>query len=528
MSRRNRNHSTLSSHVERIVDRILDDDRVWLAPGLAVALATTALYYQTHPYPAYGAGLFLSIAEQIHEGGYLLPTRIPDYTRGGVPFAYPPLAFYLIAALFDLGADPIEVARVLPGVVTVLTVAPFYALSRELTGSVRKASLSSVAFATAPVVLEWHISAGGIVRAPAFLLLVTGLYCGTKLFRTRRRRWLLPSAGLFGLTVLSHPTYATFFGLSYLLLFAFVDRSIRGLTNGAIVALGGVAFATPWILHVSLAHGPETFLMAAGTHGGLSTDVGTAVTRLARPRMFDHFTGLWTGLAILGGLTLAARRRLLVPVWFLFALAVANELRFAFVPGAMLVGAFVGELLDARELPLPPIRWASTIAAVALVSAMVVAGGGFAAGQPVDGGASLPAYVGDDDEDAMTWIRSETPENATFVALGDGAEWFPYLTNRTMLVGPWGVEWTTPEQYREQLRQYRRLSHCHSAQCLTTRLQRQGIRPDYLYVPTDSYTVRGHPKEQPASMRNSLLHSDRYRVVYEDDDVMIVRVVGAS
>ncbi|MFC6962724.1 hypothetical protein ACFQL7_07540 [Halocatena marina] len=95
---------------------VFNDGRVWLVSAMIVSLIISAVYYITHPYPAYGAGLFLAMADQIQATGYHFPTTIPHYTLGGVPFAYPPLQFFVVAVLLDLGADPLLLTRVLPGV----------------------------------------------------------------------------------------------------------------------------------------------------------------------------------------------------------------------------------------------------------------------------------------------------------------------------------------------------------------------------------------------------------------------------
>ena len=75
------------------------------------------------------------MAEAVAENGYTLPARIPGYTPGGIPFPYPPLAFYLLGPLLDAGASPLALARFLPGLLTIAALVPTYALGRELLDS---------------------------------------------------------------------------------------------------------------------------------------------------------------------------------------------------------------------------------------------------------------------------------------------------------------------------------------------------------------------------------------------------------
>ena len=64
-----------------------------IVPALGAGLVVYTAYLLTHPYPALGGGLFLSMAEALVENGHALPARVAGYTPGGIPFAYPPLAF---------------------------------------------------------------------------------------------------------------------------------------------------------------------------------------------------------------------------------------------------------------------------------------------------------------------------------------------------------------------------------------------------------------------------------------------------
>ena len=44
-------------------------------------------------------GLFVEFSEQIAQNGFRFPVTIPYYSEGGIPFAYPPLGFYLAGLL---------------------------------------------------------------------------------------------------------------------------------------------------------------------------------------------------------------------------------------------------------------------------------------------------------------------------------------------------------------------------------------------------------------------------------------------
>ena len=515
----------------------------WFVAALLVGCLVSASYLVSHPYPAYGAGMYLQIAEQI-QAGYQLPRQVNLYTEG-LPFAYPPLQMYAAAVIRDFtGVGPITYSRVVPPVVTVAYLVPYYLVASELLETRRKAGLATLLLAVTPETLQWHLSAGGIVRAPAFFLALSGVYVGVRLFRTSRATWVVPGIVLFGLTVLSHPVYPVFFGVTWLLLYLFFDRSVRGLVAGAVVASGGVLLAAPWWTQVAARHGIEIFTAAAGTHNGLGGGGAQLLSLFVYPIGPSITTGFY--LALIGATAyVVMTRRFFLPAWMIAAGYAVGKNRFLFVAGSMMVATALVELTEpevrrqflrvgeVRAAVRPdggfPQLNADHVATVALVvAAMSAASVGvlFAGGHLPNahaGSPSQPAFMDASDDEAMQWVKVNTPADAEFVVLGDQAEWFPLLTDRPIQVGPWGVEWTSPARYQAQLSLFRDSSTCATANCLTRTLSGEAS-PEYVYVPKGTYTVRGFEYVQSPAMRHTLVASQRYRLAFENDGVMIFRL----
>lgn len=494
-------------------------DAPWLAGLLAVGVAVYLVYLATNDYPAYGAGLYALAAERLIANGYHLVETIPHYSAEPIPFAYPPLGFYLFAVVLDAtGAGPIAVSRYLPGPFVVAALVPAYVLARDLLGARPLGAAATLLIAVYPQVLEWHISAGGVVRAPAFLLSVAGLAVGVRLFSTDGSRRLLAAAVvLFGLTVLVHPTYTLFFGFGYLVLWAGLDRTVDGLGRGVIVAAGGVALAAPWWLTVASFHGFEVFTAAAGSHGG----VGSGAAHL-----LAEGPSTQSLVPIAGGLVLLAFGHALLPAWLAVLELALVQSRFSYAVGWIVVVAAAEELVGARVragiAAVPPRRATAVVIAVAVVSASIGVGYlayDFSAGDDD----STPAFVDDDDVAAMTWAERETAPGATFVVLGDAAEWFPAVTHRTILVGPWGAEWQSPATYERQLAAYVNASTCEAPDCLAAWLATVDADPTYLYVPREQYTVRGDRTTNATLLAERLRSTEGYTVAYENEGVVIFR-----
>ncbi|MFB9806779.1 glycosyltransferase family 39 protein [Haladaptatus pallidirubidus] len=467
------------------------------------------------------------MAEDLLANGYRPPKMIAGYTADGVPFIYPPLGFYSIAALLDIGLEPLLLTRVLPSIISVAVVIPFYFIARNVLGTPLRAGITAILFAVTPTILQWHISAGGIVRAPAFLFTISGLYSGLRVFQYHHRRWIASTAILFGLTLLTHPTYSIFFGASCVLLYLRYDRSIRGLAMGVMVAIGGFLLASPWILYIVSTTGIEGFTAAASTHGGIvqTTSLLGLLSILGQPIAAGRTMSLWYLLVLLGSGYLIAQRRFFLPVWFLLSILLLQEKRFAFVPGIIAIGALTtaSRYLQSNQERQNGTQWLSQAMAVGLIVMLFAMGGLYVAGSPLHGGTSQPSFIDNEDMAAMDWVKKETATDAEFIVMGDAAEWFPYFADRTILVSPWGVEWDSSKKYKHQLREYRQVSRCHIEMCLSRQFHQNNIRPDYVYVPKGTYTVRGFQTQQRPQMRRSLIRSEEYQLAYENQDVIIFK-----
>lgn len=507
-------------------------DRPWLALALLPACAAVAVYLATNPYPAYGAGLYAAIAEAIVANGYAPPTSIDGYTAGGVPFAYPPLQFYVLAVLLDLGADPVVLARLLPPVAVVAVSVPAYLLGRDLTGSRPGGAAAAAALALNPQVLQWHVSAGGVVRGFAFLYAVTSVYAGYRAQATGSRRALAVAAAAFGLTVLTHPTYTLFAVAGHVVLWVALDRSPTGLLRGLAVGLGGAALAAPWLAWAVATHGPTVFAAAAGTHGGIGGGADALLGGLSA----------YTLVPLAAAAYLLARRRLLLPLWAVVAQLLFRQPRFLYAVGAFALAAVAVDLagrFPERRVPTLPAAVAgrslptgrnggrAALAAGALVAATAVGGAALGAEMTLTADPSTPEFLDDADLDAMAWVEAETPSDATFVVAGDAAEWFPLLTDRTILIGPWGVEWRDPEAYYDHRDAFVALSTCDSAACVEGVADSMGASPTYVYVPKGHYTVRGHPAVSFGTLDRSFSHADGWTRAYENGGVAVYRATDA-
>src|SRR5574342_498187 len=88
--------------------------------GIAVRCTHLFLIDLTHE-PFRLGGLFVAFAGEIAAHNFQLPVNIPYYSLGGIPYAYPPLGFYVEAILLQIFPGQIfAVANLLPPLVSIL------------------------------------------------------------------------------------------------------------------------------------------------------------------------------------------------------------------------------------------------------------------------------------------------------------------------------------------------------------------------------------------------------------------------
>jgi hypothetical protein len=516
------------------------DDARWLGWPLVVGLAVVAIYLATNDYPAYGAGLYVETADAIRANGYALPATVPQYGPEGVPFAYPPLMFYVLALLRDLGAGAFATSLYLPPLITVTALVPTYLLGRDMVGDRRAGTAAALVLVLNPQVLEWHISAGGLVRAPAFVFALWGSYAALRIFRDRAREWVLPGLVAVALVAHTHPTYTIFTVATYLLFWVGYDRSPTGFVRGAVVGFGALALALPWLGTVVSHHGVAVFSGAAGTHGGLFG----GIYRLRR-------WGLtWSVLPLVAAVGLLGTRHRVLGVWTAVVWLLFAQPRFTYAVGAIAVVAAAVELAQrgyagsvvtavgsalgpsAPETPDRPDGGVArptaparvVVAALVVVSLVGLGGIGYEFAGP-DG--TTPEFVDDDDTAAMAWAADETDPDATFVVFGDAAEWFPVYTDRTILVSPWGAEWRGPDTYETHLNAFVNGSECANRSCAEAAMATVDADPDYVYLPNGAYTVRGEYERANDTLEASFAEHPRYERAFENDGVVVFRRLSA-
>ena len=180
------------------------------------------------------------MTRDLQANGFLIP-KVTSYNGGGLPFAYPPLGFYLAGLLSSIfGWQLIGLIRWLPLIFNLLCIPVFYLFSRRLMKDPVKAGIATLFFALLRPGYEWLIMGGGLTRSPAMLFSLLSLYFYFACSRHSSGGQVISSLLRFpfSLTILSHLEIGWFTVYSLALLWFFRGRNRRNFLFSVFIMLG--------------------------------------------------------------------------------------------------------------------------------------------------------------------------------------------------------------------------------------------------------------------------------------------------
>jgi len=512
--------------------RIAIDGATFRAVSLPVVagLLVRAIPVLTTDFPLNDGGLFYAMTRDLQHANFLLPATT-SYNGLDIPFAYPPLGFYVAGVLSNLGIGLLDVFRFLPLIVATLTIPAVYLVAREILTTRFQALLATWAFAFLPRGFDWLIAGGGVTRSLGMLFAFLTILEGIRFYRTGRYHHGAGLAVFAAFTALSHPEAALFTGLSMILVLLAYRRTWRALRDSIGLAVVAAVIASPWWLTVVSVHGVGPFLSGGQT----GTDLRSSFQHLATFTFTDEPYATFLGVVgLIGLLHQVAVRRYLLPAWILVAFAIdpRGAATGLMMPLAMLCAVAVDEVLLARvtrtaveSLPgplWPPAVTRDRFARILLAVGLFV--GVIGASRASTGIGSPLGSLSQGDRAAMSWIATNAPPSADFLVVSGSfwfldvnSEWFPVLTGHRSLATLQGYEWLGKSAWDRQDDRYYSLQLCvhDTVDCLDRWTLAESARGAWVYVPAktiDSFSSTG---DCCAAFRGSLAASPNYVKVYD-------------
>lgn len=421
-------------------------------------------------FPLNDGGLFGIMIQDLVDNGFVLPAST-TYNGLNIPFAYPPLAFYVAGLGNLLGVSIIDTLRGVPLLFSLATILAVYWLAGGVLRSRSGGILAALAFALLPRSYLVLITGGGLTRGLGFLLAIIALGLAWRLMQSRKPGWwavaILGADG--GLTALAHPQAAVFLATSIIVFLPWaVDRRVA-FSRLAASGLIGLAVLAAWLIPVIGVHGIDPLISAAQSgERGLEGLLLLLSLRFGDLLVFDVIT-----IGALIGVVLAFRRReFMLPVWLVAIWLVDSRAgyTFAMVPLALLTAYALLSLTrlwlpTAGTRPFDHIRKhrAGTAVVIAALCGLVVANyySGLRPSSPLHG-------LDNEQQSALVWAGENTPDDAVFAVLTNGtfwendavSEWFPALTDQRSAATVQGYEWLGNVAWQRQQGSYDSLQAC--------------------------------------------------------------------
>jgi hypothetical protein len=505
--------------------------------GLSVIIALGGFLRLYPPlaagFPINDGGMFVAMIEDLQTSNYALP-YYTSYNYADIPYAYPPLAFYLGVLLVNgLGISVIRVLQLLPPIAAILTIPAYYWLCKVFLDNQAQAMSASFAFAVLPPMLDWLIMGAGITRSLGLIFALLALGSLVRLYHLPRWRYLAAAMVFCVLVILTHPIMAWFTAWSAALLFLTYGRNRQGVLNSALVVMGVAVFSAPWWLTILQRHGLETFIAAFGrnTSGMIGLSV-LLLTIFANTPLLD----VLSVIGLLGIFLVLRRRKYFLVAWLLLVLLIQRRFvnMMMIVPFGMLVAIGLDQLVlpglnseqrsatnntTGENAGKPAATRLSYLQSAFLAYIVIVSViSGFLASAK---GSLLEAQA-----DSMTWARDHTPPSSQFAVLSgetfEGtdlqAEWFPALSHRRSINTVQGTEWLPSGDFYRQQHINGELQVCYDqdVSCVEEWAVRNKLQMDYLYL-----DVRNMQRVAP--LLASLAASQAYNPVFENSSVKIYR-----
>ncbi len=476
-------------------------------------------------FPVLDGGLFYTMMRDLLASDFRLPLST-SYNHLDIPFAYPPLPFYLATIVYRaLDLDLLELLRWLPAFFSLLTLPAFFLLMRELLNSAPQAALATLLFALLPRSYEWLVMGGGITRAPGMLFFLLFLWMCYRTFARRERKAALWAAILGGLTLLSHPERALHAAVSGLLFWLWLDRSWAGTRRALAIGGGTLLVSAPWWGIVIARYGVGTLAQGAQAAG----DRWLFWAPLLQLNFTDEMAPVLAFLAVFGMFVAWKFGKSLLAIWFL--LIFLTDPRSA--PHVISVQVALLATLSLNEVLFPALGNASADWRVIFLERRGKVFFGyflllllFNAQWNVLQVQKL--VLSEADRQALTWVAQHTPSEARFLVLdwqetptlSPLQEWFPALSARMDIVTLQGREWLPGEaHFKARMEAYEALYSCLYEQpfCLEQWAAQHGETFDYVYL--SQRLPNG--ERQSSCLADALRASQAYRLIYETPDVLI-------
>ena len=487
-------------------------------------------------FPINDGGMFYTMIEDLQDNHYSLPL-FTSYNQLHIPFVYPPLGFYIGAAITDLFKlpSPLPVIQWLPGILNSLCIPAFYLFAKEVTGNKLQAAFSSLVFSLIPHMTAWFSMGGGLTRALGAIFMLFALTHIHRVFAKESKQDIWAAIIFSSLAVISH-TEAPIYTISIAIyIWMMKSRSVNGLRNGILVAAGVLLLISPWLMWIMNSHGLTPIISASQT--GLRST--WSVLKLLNIDILteEPYLDLLGAMGIIGMTLLVAKKSFFIPGMFvvIFLSHPRSAHTIGNIPLAIAAGFFISQIFiplmqqanNDLGLQNKQIRYGVLLSVLMLFS--YVASNSLFYGNEITN-----KHVAEPERNAMQWIVRHTPGESSFLIItGEPngfcdsiSEWFPTLTKRQSIATLQGNEWLKNENFKQFAIAIQNIQSCgnEGLDCILQASKMFSKDFDYLYISLKSPTLNcklNSASPLPQSLILELEKAPQFQSVFRSSAVVI-------
>lgn len=489
-------------------------------------------------FPLNDGGMFYTMIRDLKANHYILP-QFTTYNFVDIPFAYPPLGFYIAALLSGLlDVSELWVLLYLPALINTISIFLFYKFAEQTLTSRMSAALAVLIFALSPRSFLWQVMGGGITRSFGAFFLLLFFYKAMQLFKNKNTKELILMI-LFGAgAVLSHPQTAFHAVLGGTLIFIFYGFSKRGFVSAFFCSLGVALVTAPWWFTVLTRYGLQPFISAGQTsQRTLETYLGI----LKFDGLGDYLFIPTLLFALIGVWTTYKQREFFLIIWAVLAYLIdpRGGVGIAFLALSMLAGlgllkflAWISRSDGGQACP----EFDRRVEAVFMKPKVQIMLFGlifyFVLVASIFDFQLINTSLKADDLEMIDWVKSNVGGEKTFL-LATGREfsmsdplqeWFPALTNQYSATTMQGLEWTLGTGFFPWYDQLIAFQHCADVNCVSEWSAGNGVDYDYLIVTippgSDENELATSLRSLAISTRSSIMHL----LVYESESSLVFKL----
>ena len=473
-------------------------------------------------------GMFYTMIRDIQASNYALPT-LTTYNHAHIPFAYPPLMFYVVAILNStFHISILSILRWLPALIGIFTIPIFYLLANELIKPKIIAGLSTFFYALAPKMISTQIMGGGITRSAGALFTLLFLFFFYRSLTQKTSRPLIGASVSGALVVISHPEWTLHAIIAGFVFWIWFGRSRSNTVRAGAILFLILLLTSPWWGLMLTRFGIAPYISAPHAAEGFSLIEAIKINNAT-----NEVVPLLLILAPMGAFLALFSPFKFLAFWLFadFILEPRGALRTAPVEMAMLTAylcytfySWVSQPKHKKKFLIPGRVLIGAIMGIAFFNGFVI-------------GVQLYSYhvLSTADQNAFAWIQSNTPQSSRFLVFtpqslfhAPAKEWFPALTGRQSLLTIQGTEWLTDPQkhFIAKIQQNENIQQCKLAtpDCLEAWSAEFNLPFDYVYT-TQAFSNLKRQTES-LSLNKVLIASSNFQLVYDTPEVKIFKKIN--